>query len=118
MFHSIERKITNTAANSNAWLATKKAVLVVREDAKPWLGGAHTEALLRHLARHGVQAETLWQERAGKPAGEALLEHCRAFGADLLVMGAFGHSRAAETVLGGATRTILASAEIPTLLSH
>ena len=81
-------------------------------------GGVVGCAVAFELARHGVQAETLWQERAGKPAGEALLEHCRAFGADLLVMRAFGHSRAAETVLGGATRTILASAEIPTLLSH
>jgi nucleotide-binding universal stress UspA family protein len=99
--------------------AAAVAVLVVREDAKPWLGSAaQTEALTRHLARHGVQAEKLLPAQTGRSAGDALLEHCRAYGADLLVMGAFGHSRAAETILGGATRTILTSAEIPVLLSH
>jgi nucleotide-binding universal stress UspA family protein len=65
-----------------------------------------------------VTAELVRDDARGRGAGRTLLERCAAFGADLLVMGAFGHSRAAELVLGGATRTILAETSLPTLLSH
>jgi nucleotide-binding universal stress UspA family protein len=98
--------------------ASAVRVLAVREDARPSPTAAQTEALTHLLARHGVSAEVVCQDGAGKPTGAVLLRQCQAFGADLLVMGAFGHSRAAETILGGATRTILADASLPTLLSH
>jgi nucleotide-binding universal stress UspA family protein len=47
-----------------------------------------------------------------------LLSRAADLGADLLVMGAYGHSRARELLLGGATRSILASMTIPVLMSH
>jgi nucleotide-binding universal stress UspA family protein len=55
------------------------------------------------------------------PAGgsaETLLSRAADMGADLLVMGGYGHSRLRELVLGGTTRTVLASMTVPTLMAH
>ncbi|HET9429409.1 MAG TPA: universal stress protein [Allosphingosinicella sp.] len=71
-----------------------------------------------HLATHDVDASLVELPAQGLDAGSALLRHCADAGADLLVMGAYGHSRLREFVLGGATRSVLAAAEIPVLLSH
>jgi len=49
---------------------------------------------------------------------EALLSHVADTGADLLVMGGYGHSRAWELALGGVTRTMLKSMTLPVLMSH
>jgi len=72
----------------------------------------------RHLSRHGIDAESSSIEARGRDAGAALLRHCEETSADLLVIGAYGHSRAREFVLGGATRSVLADAALPVLLSH
>ena len=56
-------------------------------------------------------------DRAEPGAGATLLGAAAAEGADLLVMGAYGHSRLREIVLGGATREVLRDARIPVLLS-
>ncbi|MEM7022982.1 MAG: universal stress protein, partial [Pseudomonadota bacterium] len=50
--------------------------------------------------------------------GNALLSHLANEGADLLVMGGYGHSRLRELVLGGATRTVLGDMTVPVLMSH
>ena len=50
--------------------------------------------------------------------GECLLEEAGKAGVDLLVMGAYGHSRLRELVLGGVTRTVLEEMAVPVLLSH
>ena len=52
------------------------------------------------------------------PVGDVLAGRALEFGADLLVMGAFGRPRALERVLGGATRAVLAGATLPVLFSH
>ena len=49
---------------------------------------------------------------------ELLLSHAADTNADLIVMGGYGHSRAYELVLGGVTRTMLASMTVPVLMSH
>jgi Universal stress protein family len=51
-------------------------------------------------------------------AGEVLLSQAVDLGVDLLVMGAYGHSRVRELVLGGATRTVLNQMTLPVLMSH
>ena len=98
--------------------ADEVAIVVVKEDSTRSVDRAQTDALTRHLAHHGVHAQVIRSEARGRAAGEVILEQCAAFGADLLVIGAFGHSRAAELIMGGATRTVLTRAQIPTLLSH
>ena len=71
-----------------------------------------------HLARHGVKATIERTVAAGIPAGDVLLSRAADLGADLLVMGAYGHSRVRELLLGGATRSILQSMTVPVLMSH
>jgi len=77
--------------------------------------------LLQYLARHGVQAKVHLLDGGGVrrgDIGEALLSQAADLSADLLVMGAYGHSRLRETILGGVTRTILQSMTIPVLMAH
>ena len=54
----------------------------------------------------------------GRQVGKALLEEARAVGADVLVMGAYTHSRLTELILGGATREVLAASDLPVLMHH
>ncbi|MGK5064511.1 universal stress protein [Janthinobacterium sp. LB3P112] len=77
--------------------------------------------LTHYLARHGVEARLHLLDGGGVrrgDIGEALLSQAADLSADLLVMGAYGHSRLRETILGGVTRTILQSMTIPVLMAH
>ena len=69
------------------------------------------------LGRHGVRIDANL-EHSGNDVGRALLAHAVGLGADLLVMGAWGVPRWAERLLGGTTRTLLASTSLPLLMSH
>jgi nucleotide-binding universal stress UspA family protein len=71
-----------------------------------------------HLARHGVKAEIERTVSTGLGVGEVLLSRAADLGADLVVMGAYGHSRVRELLLGGATRSLLQSMTVPVLMSH
>lgn len=73
--------------------------------------------LALYLARHGVAVEVA-QQATELDIGNALLSLAADLGSDLLVMGAYGHSRLREVVLGGATRTVLASMTLPVLMAH
>jgi nucleotide-binding universal stress UspA family protein len=99
--------------------ADKVTVLVVDPHQGPKGHGEVPGAdISLHLARHGVKAEV---ERtvAGEVAiGDVLLSRAADLGADLLVMGAYGHSRARELLLGGATRSILQTMTLPVLMAH
>jgi nucleotide-binding universal stress UspA family protein len=70
-----------------------------------------------HLARHGIQVEAQTVASDGD-VGETLLAAADNVKADVLVMGAYGHSRLYEIMLGGATRTILNTATLPVLLAR
>lgn len=74
--------------------------------------------LARHLACHGVEALLEEEAAAGRPIGQVLEAYAATRHLDLLVMGAFGHSRARDFVLGGATKAIVADPPLPVLLSH
>lgn len=94
--------------------ADKVVILTAREpgsDAEP-------SELAAYLALHGVEART-WAFTPGPGSlGEGLLDEAGKAGANLLVMGAYGHSRLREMVLGGVTRSILADADMPVFLMH
>jgi nucleotide-binding universal stress UspA family protein len=120
-----------------AWNASREAARAVA-DAMPLLAMAETVTVLSvdpqigpdaqselpgadialHLARHGVTAQIERTVSADVPIGEVLLSRVADLGADLLVMGAYGHSRTRELLLGGATRSVLASMTVPVLMSH
>jgi len=74
--------------------------------------------LCQMLVRHGVRAEVSVLARTEPRISDVLLRHLRDQGADLLVMGAYGHSRLREAILGGATRDMLEHAPVPVLLAH
>lgn len=73
--------------------------------------------IARHLARHDIPVELRQLAPASDVAG-ALLSHAAETGADYLVMGAYGHSRFREFMLGGATRGMLRSMTLPVLMAH
>ena len=70
------------------------------------------------LARHGVKCEGAEEVDPRTGVGETLLACAHKFGADLLVMGCYGHTRWREFILGGATRHVLSYANLPVLMSH
>ena len=78
------------------------------------------EQLVAHLGRHGLHAKTeiIRQELASLPVAELLLAQVARLDADLLIMGAYGHSRMREVILGGVTRDIRRSMNVPVLMPH
>jgi nucleotide-binding universal stress UspA family protein len=106
-----------TAALPFLQRARRVYVMSWDEESKPEVGGESLD-LERYLSAHGVNFT--W-DRAGaerQQIGELLLSRAFDFGADLLVMGCYGHSRAREWILGGASRTILQSMTLPVLMMH
>ncbi|MDX1575173.1 MAG: universal stress protein [Kiloniellales bacterium] len=80
--------------------------------------GAKPSALADYLAEHGIAARTWAFLPDGGALGERLLDEAVAAGADMLAMGAYGHSRLREMVLGGVTQSVTAKAEIPVFMTH
>lgn len=74
--------------------------------------------LCQLLVRHGVKAEVSVLARTLPRVSEVLVRQARDFDAGLLVMGAYGHSRFREAILGGATRDMLEHADLPVFLAH
>jgi len=72
----------------------------------------------QHLSRHGLNVEVKRIPAVGINVPEAILSHAADISADFMVMGGYGHSRLREYVLGGATRGMLASMTLPTLMSN
>jgi nucleotide-binding universal stress UspA family protein len=72
------------------------------------------------LARHGATLVDIarFDGHTAESTGDALLSHAADGAYDLLVMGAYGHARFQELVLGGATRSILSAMTLPVLMSH
>ncbi len=70
------------------------------------------------LARRGVDAEFATFKPPAKERGAALLDAAHTHAADLIVMGAWGHSRITELVLGGTTRQLFQSSDLPLLVAH
>jgi nucleotide-binding universal stress UspA family protein len=115
------REAARAVADAMPLLMAADAVTVLAVDPQPGPDG-HGDVpgadIALHLARHQVRAQIERTQSVDVPIGELLLSRAADLSADLLVMGAYGHSRTRELLLGGATRTILASMTIPVLMSH
>lgn len=94
--------------------ARKVTILTAAESAREDANPAGLQSL---LAWHGIKAK-IEKVRARDDVGKALLAAAVRSGANLLVMGAYSHSRVRELVLGGVTRHVLSDAEIPVFLVH
>lgn len=98
----------------------------VRAEARHTVLGPETEAVssaLTTVGGFGFQQRGRWAQTQHPPvdeadAGNALLSAVADSAADLLVMGAYGHSRVRELVLGGVTREILRTMTVPVLMSN
>ena len=119
------------------WNASREAARAVN-DALPLLAGAAMTCILAanpergigghgeepgadialHLARHGLSVTVEHRVAPDVPDADLLLNHASDMSADLLVVGAYGHSRLREFVLGGVTRTLLRQMTVPVLMSH
>ncbi len=116
-------------------LAAAQAVELVRlADGADPAGPEPLEAVRDYLRRHAIEARVRVIPRGSGPApggilpgagwtpdvpvAEALLSHAADSGADLIVMGGYGHARLLQLALGGVTRTILKSMTVPVLMSH
>lgn len=93
-----------------------RLLTVLNEKPSAKSGCAHD--LLRHLGQHGVRARVDEIDVDGRDITRALEEYVAERGIELLVMGAYAHSRVREVVLGGATSGVLAKPFVPTLMSH
>jgi nucleotide-binding universal stress UspA family protein len=97
--------------------AEKVHLLVAREHSKAFDLEAESDAI-QYLRTHGFQADAVVVEIGDRAIGKVLLTEAHKLKADILVMGAYGHSRFREMVLGGVTDYMLEKADIPLLLSH
>lgn len=97
-------------------LGRAEKVIVLTADMEKF--GAKPSALADYLAEHGIDARTWAFLPDDRKLGEQLLAEAEEAGADMLVMGAYGHSRLREMVLGGVTQSVTAKATIPVLMAH
>lgn len=95
--------------------AERVSILIGTEDSG---GESLPTGLLSALAKKGIPAEIVRFDLGEQTIGAALQAEAMAKGVDLLVMGAFTHSRMEEAVFGGATREIIADPVLPVLLQH
>lgn len=119
------------------WNASREAARAVN-DALPLIAGAESATVLAinprhgsighgeepgadialHLARHGLKVQVEHSVAPKIGAGDLLLNRAAELPADLLVVGAYGHARLRELVLGGVTRTLLGHMTVPVLMAH
>ena len=120
------------------WTASREAVRAIN-DAMPLLQAADKVTILTinpdkpssgdhgdvpsadialHLARHGVTAEAASVKTDQPDVGEIILSRAFDIDADMIVAGAYGHSRTREWILGGVTKTLLHETTVPAFLSH
>ena len=98
--------------------ADEVVVCVLNAPSRPKVHGAEPGAdLALYLARHGIKVEVL-PNKTAPHVDDMLLALIAEIGADSLVMGAYGHTRFREIVLGGATAGILKKMTVPVLLAH
>jgi nucleotide-binding universal stress UspA family protein len=115
------REAARAVADAMPLLERAEKVHVLVVDPRPSADGHGEEPgadLALHLARHGVKAEVNRTEANDIGTGDVILSWLSDADSDLLVMGAYAHSRLRELVLGGVTRRILDGMTVPVLMSH
>ncbi|MET4807242.1 universal stress protein [Limibacillus sp. MBR-115] len=95
--------------------AEKVLVLTVGADAGDALSKLE---VMEHLRRHGVNGEARNLAEIPDSVGKAILDFAETQGCDLIVLGAYGHTRWRQILLGGVTHEVLADSKIPLLMSH
>lgn len=115
------REAARAVADALPLLTRAQAVHVVSINPRSDVYGHGDEPgadIALHLARHGIEVEVQRVQSRDIDVANTLLSHIADQSSDLLVMGAYGHSRLRELVLGGVTRTILREMTVPVLMAH
>lgn len=113
------RAAARAIADAIPILEKAREVRIVTVTNEKVLDSKHSaEELARNLSRHGIDVVLDKVDAAGRAIGKVLEAHAVSCSADVLVMGAYGHSRFREFVLGGATRSLLSKPPLPILFSH
>lgn len=113
------RVATRAVADADDFLRLAKTVTIaVVTDEKTLPEGNPALRLSEYLGLHGINTTVAFVQANQRPIAGALQEHALEIGADMMVMGAFGHSRMRDFVMGGATTGILRDLKLPVLLSH
>jgi nucleotide-binding universal stress UspA family protein len=115
------REAARALADAAPFLEQADVVTIVvigagRDDREP--GAKAGDDAAAHLARRGLKADVRNIDDLGGGQGAALLASAEALGADLIVMGGYGHSRVREFVFGGLTRDLVKSSRIPLFMAH
>lgn len=116
-----------------AWNGTAESTAAVQA-AMPWLhkaeavrvlsateyqrNGPSARELADYLMLHGVHAELATFRPIDREVGAGMLAAAREFGADLMTMGAYSHSRLRQLILGGVTRHVLERADLPVIMNR
>jgi nucleotide-binding universal stress UspA family protein len=113
------RAATRAVSDAMPLLEKANRVRVVTVVNEKRLDRKHSaEELSKNLSRHGIDVVLDRVDAEGRPIGAVLEGYAASHEVDLLVMGAYGHSRLREFVLGGATNSLLSKPPLPILFSH
>lgn len=99
-------------------MAKSVTILEVNPEAGPGPDRLVGAEIAQHLARHGVKVSVVAANEKGASEGATILARAAEIGADMIVMGAYGHSRLREAVLGGVTHHLLKHHSIPIFMAH
>ena len=113
------RAAARAVADAIPLLEKSKKVRVVTVLNEKHMDNKHSaEELSKNLSRHEIDVVLDRVDAKGRPIGDVLEAYVASHASDMLVMGAYGHSRLREFVLGGATKSLLLKPPLPILFSH
>jgi nucleotide-binding universal stress UspA family protein len=115
------KEAARALADADSFIMGAETVKILTVDAQPtFLGHGQSPGadISAHLARRGASVDLLNIASGGRSDGEAILDEAIVQGADLIVMGGYGHTRAREFIFGGVTKHLLNVAETPLFMSH
>jgi nucleotide-binding universal stress UspA family protein len=115
------RESARAASDALPFLRAAEKVIVLCVDPRSSAYGHGAEPgadVAAWLSRHGIKVTVQRDVAADSDVGSVILSRAADHGVDLIVMGLYGHSRLRELVLGGASRTLLASMTVPVFMSH
>jgi nucleotide-binding universal stress UspA family protein len=112
------REAARAISDAMMILGSESKVTVVYMGPKSSMPESFGFDIAEHLQRHGIQVDQIELEAKAADTGMDLIDYANSVEADLIVMGAYTHSRLREEVFGGATRTVLKNMTTPVFLSH
>ena len=98
--------------------AKSVTILLIDAEKNPRHGELPGADIAHYLSRHGVNVSVRHTTSQGEPVAKVILDYAKEQAADLIVIGAYSHARAAQMVFGGVTRSLLRDAAVPLLIAH